>query len=90
MPDCTTCKTDRKSVPLVVHEGAMARMERTIKRLWILLILLVVLLAGSNIAWIVYEAQFEDIKVEQEVETGEGDATVAGVGDIYGSGKTDG
>lgn len=34
--------------------------ERTIKRLWILIILLVVLLFGSNAAWIAYEAQFTD------------------------------
>ena len=26
---------DERNVPYIVHEGAMARMERTIKRLWI-------------------------------------------------------
>ena len=44
--------------------SAMA--ERTIKRLWILIIILVVLLFGSNVAWIVYESSFQDIVVTQE------------------------
>lgn len=34
--------------------------ERTIKRLWILIILLIVLLVGSNVAWMYYENQFAD------------------------------
>lgn len=42
--------------------------ERTIKRLWIIIILLVVLLFGSNAAWIYYEAQYQTIEVWQDVE----------------------
>lgn len=34
--------------------------ERTIKRLWVIIIILVLLLAGSNVAWIWYESQFVD------------------------------
>ena len=34
-------------IPYIVHEGDMARQERTIKRLWILCVLLVILLCGS-------------------------------------------
>lgn len=74
-----------ENVSYIVHESGMARLERTIKRLWILCIILIVLLVTTNIAWIVYESQFEDIVVEQQVETGEGDAVISGVGDIkYG------
>lgn len=62
-----------------------AMAERTIKRLWVLIILLVLLLFGSNAAWIWYESQFIDEVVTQEVDTGEGDAFIAGIGDvIYG------
>lgn len=57
---------DQKMIPYFCHEGEMARAERTIKRLWILCILLVVLLVGTNIAWIVYENSFEDIVVTQD------------------------
>ena len=64
--------------------AAMA--ERTIKRLWVLIILLIILLFGTNAAWIVYESQFEEVSVTQEVETGEGDTRITGVGDIYGEG----
>lgn len=58
-------------IPFVVHEGDMARQERTIKRLWILCILLIILLVGTNIAWIHYENQFMDeITVTQDSDTG--------------------
>ena len=61
---------DEKSVPYIVFEGEMARNERHIKRLWILVIILAVMLVGTNIGWIVYESQFEDIVVTQENEDG--------------------
>jgi hypothetical protein len=88
MPDCKSCRENRQNVepvPYIVHESAMARQERTIKRLWILLILVISLLVATNGAWIWYESQWEDVVVEQEVDTGEGNAFVAGVGDVnYG------
>lgn len=85
LPDCETCNTEKRKapVPFIVHEAAMARMERANKRLWIALLLVIILLVGSNCAWLWYESQFEDVSVEQEVDTGDGDAFVAGVGDIY-------
>ena len=45
------------SIPYIVHEGVMARFERVIKRLWIIAILLIILLVGTNGAWIWYESQ---------------------------------
>lgn len=69
----------------------MARMERTIKRLWILLIICLVMLFGTNAGWIWYENQFVEESVTQEVDTGDGDAYVAGIGDVtYGKSKTNG
>lgn len=61
-----------KMIPYFVHEGDMARLERTIKRLWILCILLAVMLVVTNGGWIYYEAQFTDevVTVEQENEDG--------------------
>lgn len=81
------------NVPYVAFESSMARLERTIKRLWILAIILIALLFGTNAAWIYYESQFieESVVVEQEVDTGEGDAFVSGTGDIrYGESSTEG
>lgn len=66
--------------------------DRTIKRLWITIILLVLFLFGSNAAWIYYESQWETVNTEvsQEVDTGNGNAIVSGVGDIhYGESATD-
>lgn len=54
------------SVPYPVFEGEMARQERHIKRLWIALILCLVILFGTNIAWLVYESQFETYYYEQD------------------------
>ena len=72
------------TISLVAHESAMARQERTIKRLFIIIILLIVLLVGTNAGWIWYESQFEDCvtTVEQDVDTGNGNAIVAGIGDV--------
>ena len=88
MADCSTCKEKQKQaepIPYIAFVSMKSTMERTIKRLWILLIILVVLLMGSNIAWIIYESSFidEETEVTQEVETGDGSAYVAGIGSIY-------
>lgn len=83
--DCQTCKernTQAEPIPYIAYESAMARMERANKRTWIALILAIVLLVGSNIAWVVYEAQFVDQESEVEVDTGDGNAYVAGIGDV--------
>ena len=83
-----------KTVPYIVFEGEMARQERTVKRLWVLCILLVVLLVGSNAGWLWYESQWETVEtttqeVEQDVDTGNGSATVIGIGGIYGESETE-
>lgn len=68
-------------IDYIVHESQMARMERIIKRLWILAIILIVLLFGSNAAWIWYENQFQD-----EVITVEAEQTTEGGGNNYALG----
>lgn len=64
------------------HEGDMARMERANKRLWIVIIILIVALCGSNAAWIIYESQFEVVEettqIEAEQETTKGNNYVVG------------
>ena len=93
MSDCKTCKESRQNVepvPYIAHESAMARQERTIKRLWILLIFVISLLVATNGAWIWYESQFVEESVWQEVDTGEGDAFIAGIGDVnYGESQAE-
>ena len=69
---CNGCGTGNQpiSVPYVVHESSMARAERQAKRLIAIIILLIVLLVGSNIGWLVYENSFEDIVITQENDDG--------------------
>ena len=76
------------TIPYFLHEGDMARAERTIKRLWILCILLIVLLVGTNIAWIRYESQFMDeVTVTQDSDTGTNN--YLGGNGVITNGKTD-
>ena len=48
-----------ETVPYIVHEGVMAREERTIKRLIIALVFTIALLFCSNAAWLYAWSQFE-------------------------------
>ena len=90
MADCESCKSKNpqaKDVPYIVHEAELARAERTAKRLWITILLLIVLLVGTNGAWIWYQSQFEDIAISQENEDGYNNF-VGNDGDIF-NGETD-
>ena len=91
--DCTTCKDKQHPdpIPYPMVESMQAAWERNVRRLWIVILILIVLFVGTNVGWLIYESQFEDIYVEQEVDTGRGFAVVSGVGDIdYGESETDG
>lgn len=76
MSNCSNCnneKTAPEAVPYIVHESAMARTERCAKRLWTVIILLIVLLVGTNGAWLWYESQFETVEtVEVTQENADG------------------
>lgn len=88
--DCTNCdKHKAEPVPFIVHEGMMARAERNSKRLWILIILLIVLFVGTNAGWLWYESQFQytDMTITQENERGI-NSYIGDDGDIY-YGETD-
>ena len=88
--NCDTCTHRPDPVPYAVHESAMARQERTIRRLWILLLVLVVLLVGTNALWIWYESQFEDVYTEITQENDRGfNSYIGNDGDINNYGETD-
>ena len=63
-------------VPYIAHEGILARQERTIRRLWVLCMLIFVSLFSAlvitNGVWIYYEHQWatETTVVTQESEDG--------------------
>lgn len=79
---------DEKMIPYIAFESATSRQERTIKRLWIVCLVLIAALLGTNGGWIYYESQFEYFEITQEVEAetdGESDLYLNTVGgDYYG------
>lgn len=73
-------------IPFAAHESAMARAERQFKRLIAVIILLIVLLVGSNAGWLWYESQFEVVEeattetytIDQDNETGNNNSVING------------
>ena len=64
--DCETCKEKRKVISQTPKD--VARLERIIKRLWVLVLALIILLCASNAAWILWESQFEEVKTVETYE----------------------
>lgn len=87
MPDCNTCKSKNSppNVPYIVHESAMARQERTIKRLVIMLIVILAIWFSTIgvFVWYLNQYDFENYDVEVSTDGG-GDANYIGNdGNIY-------
>lgn len=82
---------EQQNISYFAHEGIVARLERMNRRLWVLCIILILLLAGTNGAWIYYESQFTDetLTVTQDVDSGDGDAIVNDGVHINGESTTD-
>ena len=81
---------EKLTVPYVALESERARHERERKHertLWfIVVIVLILLLFGTNAAWINYEASFTDEEsttVDMDVDTANGTANVACIGDVF-------
>ena len=77
--DCETCKEKRKviaqtpkDVPYIAHESAVARLERVIKRMSVLVLSLIILLVASNGAWIWWESQYQTIETTVTQENADG------------------
>ena len=75
MADCESCKSKNQQaedVPYIVHEAELARAERTAKRLWITILLLIVLLVGTNAGWIWYCNQWETVESWEIMQENDG------------------
>lgn len=61
-----------KDVPYIVYEGEAARHERTVKRLLTALLVTILLMVGTNMAWLYvfnqYDISSETVTVENEGE----------------------
>lgn len=84
---CNGCGEHKlpESVPYIVHESDMSRLERQLKRLWIVILVLIFLLVGTNCAWLWYNSQFETVEstveeyvIEQDAESGNNNSIING------------
>ena len=65
---CNSCNTNDMAVmPIAQHEKDQNRLMGIIKWLIAVIVILIVLLVGSNVAWLVYENSFEEVVTTEEV-----------------------
>ena len=69
-----------KNVPFIVHEGCMVRMERTIRRLMVALVVAIMAVFMSNLMWLYAWMQYDYVGEESTVtvDTGNGPANYIG------------
>ena len=89
MGECKTCESNKPNVRQYDIDLLSAMAERTIKRLWIVILVLIIALIGTNGAWLYYESQFETITTEVTQENADGyNNYIGNDGDIV-NGETD-
>lgn len=78
-------------IPYIAHEEEVARMERNVKRWFIGWIITFLALVLTNIGWIVYENQYQDVYSESySAESGEGGTAIAnGYGEVTVNGESE-
>lgn len=87
--DCKTCKEQRAKKSNQYDIDVVAMMAMAVnRRLVIIIALLIVLLVGSNCAWLYYESQFEDVfstttEIDAQQESADGNNYIVG-GDMNG------
>lgn len=76
--NCQDCNKNR-----MMGETALAMAERTIRRLWITILVLIVLMAGMAIGFFVYESQFEEYSDSVDIDAQQdGDYNFVSGGDL--------
>ena len=93
---CNGCSTETKApatVPYQVFKDFKETAKANSLKWFIICLVLIVLLVGSNIGWLIYESQFETIETTEEIVVdaeNDGIANYIGNdGDIY-NGESDG
>ena len=69
------------AVPYIVHEDAMVRNERFVKRLIISLVISILLMFTTNIVWIYWWNQYDTVSYDQD-GAGINNINTGGQGDI--------
>ena len=82
-------KAYEQPIPFIAHEYSMSRMERTIKRLWIVVILLIVTFVATNALWIYEWNQYDysDVVVDSQ-DGGNANYIEAGANGVINNGES--
>lgn len=75
-------------IPFYVHEAEMYRMERNNKRWFIAFMVVLFMLFATNIGWVIYESQFEDIYIEQAGDTDDGGSNYFNGTGVFNNGES--
>ena len=81
---------EKMTVPYVVYESSMTRMERQIKRLVIALIIAIVMTCISNLAWLYMWNSYEYVGESTVTVEGEGNANYIGNDGDITNGESEG
>ena len=71
---------DQQIIPYFAHEGMMVRMERTIKRLWIALIIVAAMMFASNAAWLYAWMQYDYVDMDRSIDINADNGTANYIG----------
>lgn len=77
---------EQMNVPYIVYESSMSRMERALKRMFVALVVSIIVMLGSNVAWLLFINQYEYVEEGTDVTltNEDGNANYIGNdGDIY-------
>lgn len=85
---------DDSKITTYAIDSFLMLQEKTIRRQWITIILLILLFVGSNAGWLYYESQFMETEttsttVTQDLDAEGGDAIINDGVHINGEGKAD-
>lgn len=87
MEEKSVIEAYKEPVPYIVYEHTMAKFERTIKRLIIVIIVAVVMLFASNMAWLYTWNQYDYSEVTIDSKDG-GNANYIGTSGIISNGES--
>ena len=78
-----------RDVPYIVYESEAARHERTVKRLLTALLVTILLMVGTNLAWLYVWNQYDFSSESYTIDTDEGNTNCldAGMNGVINNGK---
>lgn len=83
------------NISYIAFESSMARMERVNKKLWVVILVLIVALVGTNAGWIYFESQWEYVDTTTQTVTqeatsdGDSDISMQSIGGDYYGGESE-